>query len=542
MATELRLRRGTTAEHENFTGAEAEVTVDTDKNTVVVHDGAAEGGYALLKDSDVRVDTLADLQALDTANARSVQMLGRSDFGDGGEGHFYWQSGDFSTEVANDEVAPGEGDGGIYVAPASDKTGAIGAWVRASVREIDARWYGLSESRSDNGPNIQKAVEAASRIGFGGGTVIIPSGVFDVRTPIDYRSESIKSVVLKGLGSREGTTLNCTDSINMFILGGSNVDCFFYQIKFRTSNPTFDQNMNCFFFDPSNGSTQKNDFSRCFFDGFTVAINNQCSGNTSIEDCYFVRSWFSSIRFGGGQDSNSNSVSASENYVRRCRISANSSGAQNGSQIDIQSNAALRMWRCDVTGGSLNLKVQENIPGDIPANVWCSDVIFGGLTESGPCVQLSTGTQNANFRDCVIEASSAEGVAVANGAQYVDFDGGMCRHNDRNGFLLDGMNGTVSIKNMRISGNDRSDSGTADEILVSNVDSGENVIISDCHIGSKFTPNSSKARYGINFNANHSGTSFIKNCVIGGYTNNAIQISGAASGTVTENDNNDLGS
>src|SRR6056297_4343642 len=47
MATELKLRRGTTSQHSSFTGAEAEVTVDTDKNTVVVHDGSTAGGFPL---------------------------------------------------------------------------------------------------------------------------------------------------------------------------------------------------------------------------------------------------------------------------------------------------------------------------------------------------------------------------------------------------------------------------------------------------------------------------------------------------------------
>jgi len=50
MATELKLRRGTTSQHSTFTGAEAEVTVDTDKETVVVHDGSTAGGYALARE------------------------------------------------------------------------------------------------------------------------------------------------------------------------------------------------------------------------------------------------------------------------------------------------------------------------------------------------------------------------------------------------------------------------------------------------------------------------------------------------------------
>lgn len=48
MATELKLRGGTTAEHATFTGGAREVTVDTDKNTLVIHDGVTVGGTELL--------------------------------------------------------------------------------------------------------------------------------------------------------------------------------------------------------------------------------------------------------------------------------------------------------------------------------------------------------------------------------------------------------------------------------------------------------------------------------------------------------------
>lgn len=53
MAKVLQLRHGSTAEHANFTGTLAEVTVDTDLKTIRVHDGATEGGHALAKLAEV---------------------------------------------------------------------------------------------------------------------------------------------------------------------------------------------------------------------------------------------------------------------------------------------------------------------------------------------------------------------------------------------------------------------------------------------------------------------------------------------------------
>lgn len=43
-------RRGTTAEHSSFTGLAGELTVDTTKDTVIVHDGSTAGGMPLLRE------------------------------------------------------------------------------------------------------------------------------------------------------------------------------------------------------------------------------------------------------------------------------------------------------------------------------------------------------------------------------------------------------------------------------------------------------------------------------------------------------------
>ena len=53
MAKKLQLRGGTTSEHSSFTGAVREVTVDTDKETLVVHDGSTAGGFPLSRSSTV---------------------------------------------------------------------------------------------------------------------------------------------------------------------------------------------------------------------------------------------------------------------------------------------------------------------------------------------------------------------------------------------------------------------------------------------------------------------------------------------------------
>lgn len=46
----IQLYRGTTAQHSGYTGPAGECTVDTTKNTLVVHDGVKAGGYPLVKE------------------------------------------------------------------------------------------------------------------------------------------------------------------------------------------------------------------------------------------------------------------------------------------------------------------------------------------------------------------------------------------------------------------------------------------------------------------------------------------------------------
>ena len=63
MAKLLKLRRGSTSQHSSFTGAEGEVTVDTDKDVLVVNDGSTAGGHPLA--------------AEDMSNVSSASIAGR---------------------------------------------------------------------------------------------------------------------------------------------------------------------------------------------------------------------------------------------------------------------------------------------------------------------------------------------------------------------------------------------------------------------------------------------------------------------------------
>lgn len=92
----------------------------------------------------------------------------------GREGLFVWNASNCSALVAADSQQ------GVHVPPASDPTGASGAWVRTFSGPLNAMWFG---AKADAGPAaatgtddtaaIQAAIDAA--IAAGGGEVLIPA-------------------------------------------------------------------------------------------------------------------------------------------------------------------------------------------------------------------------------------------------------------------------------------------------------------------------------------------------------------------------------
>ena len=66
MSIEIRRRGDTTEAHANFIGADREITIDTDKKTVVVHDGKTAGGFPLAREnmSNVSINTLRNAGAV----------------------------------------------------------------------------------------------------------------------------------------------------------------------------------------------------------------------------------------------------------------------------------------------------------------------------------------------------------------------------------------------------------------------------------------------------------------------------------------------
>lgn len=109
MAKQVQFRRGTTTEHNSFTGAIAEVTVDTTLNTLRVHDGNTAGGTRLARFSEIV--------------ATSRQVNAGSGLTGGGA-----LSADVTLSLATTAVTPGTyGNGSTYPSFTVDSYGRITA-------------------------------------------------------------------------------------------------------------------------------------------------------------------------------------------------------------------------------------------------------------------------------------------------------------------------------------------------------------------------------------------------------------------------------
>jgi len=90
MPDQLQLRGGTTSEHTSFTGVSKEVTVDTTKQTLVVHDGSTAGGTPLMRENGSNAGSSVGIgtggsNAIEISNGQDIKFLGAD-----GTKHFFF--------------------------------------------------------------------------------------------------------------------------------------------------------------------------------------------------------------------------------------------------------------------------------------------------------------------------------------------------------------------------------------------------------------------------------------------------------------------
>lgn len=150
MANIIQRRRGTTLQHATFTGAEGEITIDLDKETVVVHDGVQAGGFPLARE---------DLS--NCVNGVGVTQLNLSD---GTAGQVLTTDGAGTISFTNQPDVSGASVGG-------DLTGTVGT------ATIGANTVGVVQLNLSDGTAGQVLMtDGAGTISFGS-TVDVSSAV-----------------------------------------------------------------------------------------------------------------------------------------------------------------------------------------------------------------------------------------------------------------------------------------------------------------------------------------------------------------------------
>lgn len=126
------------------------------------------------------VATRTALAAIPAGLARKPTYLSEL----GREGTFVFSSANLAAAVTADPLQA------IYVAPASDPTGASGAWVRRYSGAVDARWFGVvADGVTDNFTALQAFLDF-------GGSLLLPYGEIYCSQRLQVR----KSMVLRGVG------------------------------------------------------------------------------------------------------------------------------------------------------------------------------------------------------------------------------------------------------------------------------------------------------------------------------------------------------
>jgi len=176
-ATQVQLRRGTSTQVAAFTGAQAEIAVDTTNNRVVVQDGSTAGGFAAAK----LAEAVTTIKATDGAVvSQSAGSGGVTALVGGPGGHVnrfrnatmdVWQRGTSGTVTTSGGYTA---DGWIVV-----PTGASVPWAQSSGRLLTKNALQVTGASSVTDVIIKQRIESLIAAVFCSQTVTVQARVFN---------------------------------------------------------------------------------------------------------------------------------------------------------------------------------------------------------------------------------------------------------------------------------------------------------------------------------------------------------------------------
>ena len=203
MADTLQLRGGTTSQNSSFTGSDREVTVDTTKKTLIVHDGSVAGGFPLMKESGGNAASSVGIGTGGT-NAINIDSSQRV-----GIGTSDWSNtNSFMDDFVVENTTSGSGAGISIIANATNGYSSIALGDTAD-KDAGRIQYNHSTNHMDfhtNGTGAKLTIDEAGKVGIG---TTDPSKTFTVQGDIlKTRSDSgLGLIYLQNDGSQNGNIL-----------------------------------------------------------------------------------------------------------------------------------------------------------------------------------------------------------------------------------------------------------------------------------------------------------------------------------------------
>lgn len=342
--------------------------------------GAASGyagldGNQKLLETNIPTDlrkslpNLVTMQAYAAVEGQFVHLAGRDGWGDGADGLFRFHDADYSAPVAADEVTPGQGDGGVIVAPASDRSGASGAFVKVfdgqiNVKDYGAKGDGVTDDTAAFAAAIKRLQETSDT------RLLIPDGRYVISQSLVYNQPALgNSILIEGESQIETQIL--------FTGSGNLLDITLGTAANQISNACVIRNLSLI----TDSATA----------GAAIKTSRSASGTVSpaarFEDVYIYQTGSGVWTYG------IHSIDASETWLVRCYIMLFGDDSTAGLFIDNnlsgQSVFGLFLDHCSINGAVNNVRVRGKLE-----TVNITGGLFVGATD---CLDFdATGTTSGN--------------------------------------------------------------------------------------------------------------------------------------------------
>ena len=185
MPTTLQFRRGTTAQNNAFTGSAGEISVDTDLDTLVVHDGTTAGGHTLV--TDTATQTLTN-KTLTSPNITGLQLGGVAVTSTAAE--LSLLDGSTAGTVVNSKAviygASGEVDAASITKAGTNGVGNIGA---------SGDTFNTVFAKATSAQYADLAERYATDVEYEPGTVVVIGGAKEVTACSSYADHKVLGIV-----------------------------------------------------------------------------------------------------------------------------------------------------------------------------------------------------------------------------------------------------------------------------------------------------------------------------------------------------------